>query len=981
MSGQSSRIVEPLERRILMAVLSVTNNNDSGGGSLRSQIAAASAGDVIDLRNRSGTITLTGGEIAIGNDLTIEGPGANVLTLDGNSASRVFNVGNASVTISNVTLADGKSTGFGGAIYSAGSLTLDRVTVRNSQGTVFGGGIYETGGTLTIIDSTIASNTAVGNDSNANPTAGGGVYAGGTMLTVSGSTFNDNAALAGIDTYPVSGWAGIGGGICIGARAASFANSTITGNTAIGDSSSVGPALSGYGGGIASQTSGAVSLTNCTIANNVVSGGTGTTGYSPYSQGGGAYFESTPTLYNNLIAGNVGADNTQLWLLTGANGGGNLVTSNGATAVNGLANGVNGNQFDVDLLALGTLSLADNGGPTLTIAPDAALTQNLGVTDTLGTPGLSFRPTTSAGLLRKNAPDIGAYEIVTNHAPNFTSDLSGAFVTEIGQHLSITITAADADGDALTITASNLPDWATLTDNGDGTATISGTPAESDVVWPTQYTDYPVTLSVSDGTTSTDASLDMQASKINVAPQITSDPIRRETTGVIYTYDVTATDGNDDPLTLSATTLPWWLTFVDHGDGTGTLSGTRPTSGSGGVTIRVDDGITFTTQTFTVTVAQDSAPTFTSSAPTAGVVGALYNYLVQTTDADGNPLILTAPTLPGWLTLTDHHDGTATLSGTPTQAGDSAVVLRVSDSAMTTDQSWNIAVPPTNSAPVFDHSTSPPATAEALESYSHTFTATDVDGDSLTFTLASGPAWMSLIDHGDGTATISGVPDITEMGVTTPCIVNVSDGSATAAANFDVNVPAWRFRLDAGGTLAVVGSNSADNITIMPAAKGVLRVNYNGTVKNFSAASVTSVQVYGQDGDDVLILSTGSIPTYVLGGAGNDTLIGGDQADNLVGGGGKDLIEGNAGDDRLSGLAGNDNILGGGGKDRLYGGNGSDYINGGTGADRIWGEAGSDTIIAKDKYPDQLYADSASATDSAQVDALDTLNGVFDSYT
>jgi large repetitive protein len=61
-----------------------------------------------------------------------------------------------------------------------------------------------------------------------------------------------------------------------------------------------------------------------------------------------------------------------------------------------------------------------------------------------------------------------------------------------------------------------------------------------------------------------------------------------------------------------------------------------------------------------------------------------YTYAVTARDPDllyGDALTITATTLPAWLTLTDHNDGTAALSGTPTNAdvGDHPVVLRVTD--------------------------------------------------------------------------------------------------------------------------------------------------------------------------------------------------------------------------------------------------------------------------------------------------------------
>ncbi len=77
----------------------------------------------------------------------------------------------------------------------------------------------------------------------------------------------------------------------------------------------------------------------------------------------------------------------------------------------------------------------------------------------------------------------------------------------------------------------------------------------------------------------------------------------------------------------------------------------------------------------------NTAPHFTSAPVLAATVGSVYTYNVTATDPDGDPLSITAPTLPSWLTLTDHGNGTATLTGTPAAAdlGANPVTLNASD--------------------------------------------------------------------------------------------------------------------------------------------------------------------------------------------------------------------------------------------------------------------------------------------------------------
>src|SRR6516162_8450169 len=74
----------------LPATIVVTNINDSGPGSLRNALAMANDGDTIDATGVSGTILLTSGELQISHNVTINGPGAGNLAVNGNASFRVF---------------------------------------------------------------------------------------------------------------------------------------------------------------------------------------------------------------------------------------------------------------------------------------------------------------------------------------------------------------------------------------------------------------------------------------------------------------------------------------------------------------------------------------------------------------------------------------------------------------------------------------------------------------------------------------------------------------------------------------------------------------------------------------------------------------------------------------------------------------------------------------------------------------------------
>src|SRR6516162_6444735 len=111
-------VVELLEDRTLLSTITVTNNQDSGAGSLRNAIAQSAAGDTINFDSslQGATITLISGQLAFGHDLTIAGLGAAALAVSGDGLGRVFVIAaGANVAISGLTIDSGLTVGDGTA--------------------------------------------------------------------------------------------------------------------------------------------------------------------------------------------------------------------------------------------------------------------------------------------------------------------------------------------------------------------------------------------------------------------------------------------------------------------------------------------------------------------------------------------------------------------------------------------------------------------------------------------------------------------------------------------------------------------------------------------------------------------------------------------------------------------------------------------------------------------------------------------------
>ncbi|NND71023.1 MAG: tandem-95 repeat protein, partial [Rhodothermales bacterium] len=149
-------------------------------------------------------------------------------------------------------------------------------------------------------------------------------------------------------------------------------------------------------------------------------------------------------------------------------------------------------------------------------------------------------------------------------------------------------------------------------------------------------------------------------------------------------------------------------------------------------TYTATDGIATDTATVTIQIiGVNDTPVFDSTPVTAATEDSAYSYAIATSDVDGDPLAITASTLPAWLTLTDNGDGTASLTGTPTNAevGSHSVVLEVTDGTVITTQSFSILVANTNDAPTFDSTAVTAATEDSA--YSYAIATSDVDGEPL----------------------------------------------------------------------------------------------------------------------------------------------------------------------------------------------------------------------------------------------------------
>ena len=424
---------EPLEGRRLLAVLNVnslSNTVNPGDGlvTLPEAIAAANndtttelneTGDGPDEIRFAGSLFSGGpatmfrqGELEITEALTITGPGANLLTINAQQVSRIFNITatTGDFTFAGLSLTGGRTTSnnlsildntfSGGAIRTlAGNLTVANsiVTGNSTAGEFAGGGAIYAAGNIILANSTVSSNRTTGQSA-----IGGALYAGGnielTNSTVNGSYTTSTSAE--------------GGGL-YAAGNVTLTNSTVSGNRTEGASSG--------GGGV--FASGNVTATNSTVSGNSTAGNNST--------GGGILAEGVVTLTGSAVSGNSAAG-------TGARGGGILalggvaitsstISGNSATAQGG---GIWTNDSP-SMIRFSTIynnrvaSAGDGGGVTvsgLTLIDHAIIARN-GV-------GPSGQPTTHDDI--RGAVDV-RFSLIGNGTGVQINDLGGNIVGSSAQ--------------------------------------------------------------------------------------------------------------------------------------------------------------------------------------------------------------------------------------------------------------------------------------------------------------------------------------------------------------------------------------------------------------------------------------------------------------------------------------------------------------------------------------------------------------------
>ncbi len=798
MAENWKRVLTPFLAILLMgtamaaaAQTQVTSLADDGGaGELRQVLANAPAGATITFASGlTGTINLTSELPAISQNVTIQGPGAANLTINGNQHGAVFSINSAvTASISGLTITGGNGgPSKGGGISDSGTLTLVNTTVTGNSASGLAGGILNSG-TLTLINSTVSGNTAAG---------AGGIFSGldGTLTLVNTTVTGNSASIE-------QGGIGFFGTMTL-------VNSVVEGNTA-----PVVPDLSpgqytDAGGNLINNSSSATAtpsltpITNASgltlyyvplpgspaICNGVAPGNTAPNNEIPSTDQRGV---ARPHSYGIRCydSGAVQSDYSSVQFTNGASSSSNYsgtvntaVATPAAPIVSVTEDGTSAGGVPI------TLAFSGNGtatglGRVNTVAGTGATFGNLKVNAS----GLSDELT--AGPIQIFDNSNGSYSL-----PAVTASLSIAYPTPTVTGVSPS-SGSTVGGTSVTLTGTNFT-GATMVDFGGVAATSFTVNSATSItaVSPAGSAGVVADVFVTNPSASSTTSLADQFTYIapavanavsaTVAYGSTNNPITLNISGGAATSVAVATQASHGTATASGTSITYTPTTGFAGSDSFTYTATNSVGTSAAATVT----ITVTAPTITVTPAT----------LTAGTVGIAYSQTVSATGGAAPYAYSATGALPTGLTLMS-----GTLSGTPTAAGSYNFTITATDiNTYTGSQAYSVVIGKTSST-----------TALAANP------TTGVFGQSiiLTATITSNNRSPSgTVAFSEGGTALSGCSAVSVTSSTASCMastLSVATHSLTAAYSGDTNTTG-----SANATaLPVVVSKAATSVTVTPLA-------------------------------------------------------------------------------------------------------------------------------------------------------------------
>ena len=365
----------------------------------------------------------------------------------------------------------------------------------------------------------------------------------------------------------------------------------------------------------------------------------------------------------------------------------------------------------------------------------------------------------------------------------------------------------------------------------------------------------------------------------NSPPIITGTPPTQLMAGAAYTFTPVAQDPDGDPITFSAENLPSWLQ-IDPA--TGHIWGT-PTEANVGMTGEItidafDQQAHSELPVFRISVMsaapppvqENHPPTISGTPGTTATVGRTYTFAPTAEDQDNDTLSFSITNRPSWATFTS---STGRLTGTPPAGATNVTGIVIS----VTDGSFTAALPafnlnivteaPANRAPTI--SGSPRTSITAGTFYSFRPTASDLDGDTLAFSIQNKPTWATFSAT---TGRLSGTPAASDAGTSARITISVTDQvEVVSLPSFSILITAVNAPPTISGTPAtqVNGGSAYD---FLPTASDPEGATLTFSVQNkpsWATFSTTTGRLFGT-------------PTTAQAGAYNNIIIGVSDGTTLV---------------------------------------------------------------------------------------------------
>ncbi|MCV3217131.1 putative Ig domain-containing protein [Plectonema radiosum NIES-515] len=358
---------------------------------------------------------------------------------------------------------------------------------------------------------------------------------------------------------------------------------------------------------------------------------------------------------------------------------------------------------------------------------------------------------------------------VTNFAPNYAPTITSTpnLITNLERTYEYNLIGTDPDNDLLLWSIDSAPEAMVIDAT---TGALRWQPSA------TQIGEHTVAVKLTDAYGAyTGQEFTLTVRGINTPPAIVSNPVTSAAQNQVYTYNVVATDIENDGVTYSLGRRPVGMTISDEGKVEWKPTSSQIGSQTVEVIARDSQGAT-STQSFTIevgTTAINNAPSITSTPKFVASVGSPYQYQVVATDPDtGDTLTYQILSKPSGVDV-QINPTTGLLTWASPAAGQYQIVVGAVDSfGLGAAQRFTLTAR-SNNAPVINSTAVTNATPGAA--YSYDVKATDADGDRITYTLD-----QSSRDKGitiDSLGRLRWNPAISNVG-SHNVVINVADGNS-----------------------------------------------------------------------------------------------------------------------------------------------------------------------------------------------------------